>query len=55
MKANPYVLDYWGAGLDLFTHTFFAKRNQVELLPDTQQSSGKLEVWHFGVIIRYRL
>lgn len=53
-ERKSIYIDYWGAVLDLFTHTFFPKRNQVELLPNTQ-SSSKLEVRHFGVIIRYRL
>ena len=55
MKENPHTLDYWGAGVDLITYTSFPMRNQIELLPDTQQSSGKLKVLHFEVIIRYRL
>ena len=55
MKENPHTIDYWGAGMDLIIHTSFSTRNQMELLPDIQQSSGKLKVLHFEVIIRYRL
>lgn len=40
-EKNPCALDYWGVGLDHFTHTSFPKRNQVELLFNTQQLSLK--------------